>query len=143
MSRQAAEDAILALLSAGLAATVKVGSMPLGLDEDKALAFQDAAVWVVYAGAQSGLNTMLGAHVQPEKWTWAVYPLAKRYRATLDRKQAALELFEDVLGILTGATILDAPLTKGRDQIAPVAPGKGVFGYEILFTLDQEIRRTS
>lgn len=143
MSRKVAEDAILALLKAGLPATVTVGPMPLGLDEPAALAFPDAAVWVVYAGGAPGPNTMMGVHVQPEKWTWAVYPLAKRYRASTDRQQEALSLLEDVIGILTGAPILDAPLTKGRDQIAPVAPGKGVFGYEIIFTLEQEIRRTS
>jgi hypothetical protein len=141
MSRQTAEDAILALLRAGLPDSVKVGSMPLALDEDEVYGFSNSAVWVLYAGATSEDNTMLGAHVQPEKWTWAVYPLAKRYRSSQERQQGALALMDLVLGILAGAQILDAQLTKGRDQVAPVPPGKGVFGYEVLFTLEQEIRR--
>lgn len=141
MTRQEAEDAILALLLAGMAATVEVGSMPLGLDEDKALAFKSAAVWVVYVGGAPKPNIMMGAHVQPETWAWAVYPLAKRYRSTQDRQEAALDLLEQVVGILPGADIMGAPLAKGRDQIAPVTPGKGVFGYEIIFTLENDIRR--
>lgn len=141
MSRQAAEDAILSQLRARLAGTVEVGSMPLGLDEDQALAFKDSAVWVVYAGGVPQPNIMMGAHVQPENWSWAVYPLAKRYRSAQDRQGAALTLLEQTVAILTGADVLGAPLTKGRDQIAPVTPGKGVFGYEVIFTLDHDIRR--
>jgi hypothetical protein len=143
MSRQTAEDAIIALLRDGLSASVKVGSMPLGLDEDEIYNFSNLAVWVLYAGGASEDNTMMGAHVQPEKWMWAVYTLAKRYRSSQERQQGALALMEQVLGILVGKQILDAPLMKGRDQVAPVAPGKGVFGYEVLFTLEQDIRRIS
>lgn len=141
MSRQTAEDEILGLLRAGLPAAVKVGSMPLGLDEDDVYGFPGEAVWVVYAAGEPKENTMMGAHVQPETWAWAVYALSKRYRSSQERKQGALALLELVVGILVGAMVLDAPLTKGRDQVAPVAPGKGVFGYEIIFTLEQELRR--
>lgn len=141
MTRKDAEDAILALLRAGLAATVEVGPLPRGLDEDNAEAFKDLAVWVVYVGGVPGPNIMMGAHVQPETWSWAVYPLAKRYRSAQDRQEAALTLLEQTVAILTGADILGAPLTKRRDQVAPVTPGKGVFGYEIIFTLDHDIRR--
>jgi len=141
MSRQTAEDAILDLLRAGLPAAVKVGPMPLGLDEDDVYGFSGEAVWVVYAGGAPKENTMMGAHVQPDTWAWAVYALSKRYRSSQERKQGALALMEQVLDVLVGVMILDAPLTKGRDQVAPVAPGKGVFGYEIIFTLEQELRR--
>ncbi|NLW82490.1 MAG: hypothetical protein GXY42_12595, partial [Desulfovibrionales bacterium] len=118
-----------------------VGPMPLGLDEDDVYGFSGEAVWVVYAGGAPKENTMMGAHVQPDTWAWAVYALSKRYRSSQERKQGALALMEQVLDVLVGVMILDAPLTKGRDQVAPVAPGKGVFGYEIIFTLEQELRR--
>lgn len=141
MSRQVAEDAILGLLRASLPQTVKIGPMPMGLDEDEVYGFPSEAVWVLYAGGVSKENVMLGGHVQPEKWAWAVYSLSKRYRSSQERQQGALALMEQVIDVLGGALVLDAPLEKGRDQVAPVAPGKGVFGYEIIFTLEQELRR--
>jgi phage gp37-like protein len=137
------EDALIALLSAGLPDTVQVDSLPLGMNDRKALDVRLAAVWVVYAGSANKPNMSAGALNQPETRTWSCMVLAKKYRSSRDAGDAALDLLEQVVGVLAGAMIDGARVAKVRDQIMRLEEGKGIVGYEAVFSLQTYLRRTS
>jgi hypothetical protein len=137
------EDAIIALLSAGLPDSVQVDSLPLGMNDRKALDVRTAAVWVVYAGAVNKPNQSAGALVQPETRNWSCMVLAKKYRSSRDAGDAALDLLEQVVGILAGAMVDGARVAKVRDQLMRLEEGKGIVGYEATFSLQTYLRRTS
>jgi hypothetical protein len=137
------EDAIITLLADGLPDDVKVDSLPLGTSDRKALDVRRAAVWVVYAGAVNKPNNSAGALNQPETRSWSCMVLAKKYRSSRDAGDAALELLEQVVGILAGATIDGARVAKVRDQIMRLEEGSGIVGYEAFFSVQTYLRRTS
>lgn len=142
-TRTATEDQIIELLTGGLASTVRIGSLPLGMNDRKALDVRSSAVWVVYAGSTDKPNQTCSALVQQETWNWSILVLAKKYRSRQDAGDAALGLLESVIDILAGAEIDAGQLTKTRDTILRLPEGCGIIGYEAVFSVQTYLRRTS
>lgn len=141
-TRTATEDQIIALLEAGLPESVRIGSLPLGMDDRKAMDVRSAACWVVYAGGPAKANQAAGALVQPQTWSWSILVLAKKYRSTGEAAVAALNLLDQVEAVLAGSTTDAGMLVKVRDAILRMPEGSGIIGYEAVFSLQTYLRRT-
>jgi hypothetical protein len=135
------EDRIIELLKAGLPDSTPVGSLPLGMDDRKAMDIRRSAVWVVYVGSTAGANEVGRGLIQKEARTWSVLVLAKQYRSSRQAGCQALGLLESVCDLLTGAKVDAGELTKVRDQILRLPQGCGVMGYEAHFRLKTMLTR--
>lgn len=136
MTRIEHEDAILAALKAALPAGVAVGSLPLGMNDRKALDVRDCAVWVVYVGGQRRGDNNANSKMQVEDWTWSVLILAKNYRSSGAASVTGLGLLETVNAALSGLPIAGRTLTRLRDQLADLPDGCGLLGYEARFSIN-------
>lgn len=143
MTRTQIEDAIIAILKAALPTVTVVESMPLGMDDKKALDVRDTAVRVVYVGSAAKPNQALGTLVQQEQWSWSVIILAKAYRSPKSGVVTALPLLESTITALAGVEIGDGQMLKVRDQIMTLPEGCGLIGYEAIFTIQTYLRRTA
>ncbi len=131
------EDEIKRLLTMKLPDTVQVGSMPLGLDEPKALDVRPGgAVWLVYAGGKPdpGQGDQDGAH--RTGWVWSCLVLAKAYRGSTKANASALELLEIVDDVLNGAEIDFREVVSLGDKLLTLPQGKGLIGYEAQFRVE-------
>jgi hypothetical protein len=142
-TRTGTEDQIVALLESALPGSVRIGSLPLGMDDRKALDVRSAACWVVYAGGPAKPNQAAGALVQAQTWSWTVLVLAKKYRSNHDAATAALNLLDQVEAALAGAETTAGQLVKVRDTILRMPEGSGIIGYEAVFSVQTYLRRTS
>lgn len=139
MKRTELEDEIIGLLTTELPGSVRVGSLPLGMEDRKALDVRTAAVWVVYAGSENEPNRIVGGLVQAEGRKWSVLVLAKKYRSSTQAGEAALDLLDQVVDTLAGAEVGGIPMTKLRDSVLSMPEGCGIVGYEALFSISTDL----
>ncbi|GAU08141.1 Gp37 family protein [Desulfoplanes formicivorans] len=140
-TRSATEDQIIDLLKSALPESVRIGSLPLGMDDRKAMDVRSAACWVVYAGGPAKQNQAAGSLVQAQTWSWSVLILAKKYRSSHAAATAALELLDKVEDALVGQEIAAGQIVKTRDSILRVPDGSGVIGYEAVFSIQTYLRK--
>jgi hypothetical protein len=140
-TRTETEDQIIALLKAGLPDSVRIGSMPLGMDDRKVMDVRSAACWVVYAGGPAKQNQAAGSLVQAQTWSWSILILAKKYRSSHEAATAALELLDQVEDALAGQEVDAGQIVKTRDSILRTPEGSGVIGYEAVFSVQTYLRK--
>lgn len=144
-SRQAVEDAMLALLRAALPASVPVDSLPSGDPEDAVRGIGDSGVWLLYVGANAGEPKSMGMlHSQAEAWSWAVVVLARNYRNQADAGRDALALLETSVDALVGVQPLDGLLkiSKVSDEVMDLPDSISRYiGYQAIIAVQTHIRR--
>lgn len=131
------EDELKRLLTAALSTTVQIDSMPLGLDEPKALDIRPGgAVWLVYAGGKPdpGQDDQTGS--SRKGWVWSCLILAKAYRSSKQAAASALDLLEAVDTTLDGAKIEFREVVGLGDKLLTLPKEKGLIGYEAQFRVE-------
>lgn len=143
VDRPTMEDAIVTLVKAAVPESTTVGSLPQGTKWEEMFRFRTAAVWVAYAGSTAKGNQIVGGLSQPETWNWSVLVFTRNYRSPSDANGDALALMETVIAALAGTMLGDGRLVKVRDTMIAAPQKTGIVAYEVVFSIQQYLRRTS
>lgn len=124
-------------LTAALPTTVQIDSMPLGLDEPKALDIRPGgAVWLVYAGGKPdpGQDDQTGS--SRKGWVWSCPDPGQGLPLQQASGSQRLDLLEAVDTTLDGAKIEFREVVGLGDKLLTLPKEKGLIGYEAQFRVE-------